>query len=78
MVAPRLRFLAGVAGLLLAAGTGSHAEPPRSSAPHPDPLVQAKLEWFQDQKFGLLMHWGPYTQWQIVESWSLCPRSEEH
>ncbi|MGD9549095.1 MAG: alpha-L-fucosidase, partial [Candidatus Krumholzibacteriia bacterium] len=45
-------------------------------APHPDPLVQAKLEWFQDQKFGLLMHWGPYTQWQIVESWSLCPEDE--
>ncbi len=41
-----------------------------------DPLVLAKLEWFQDQKFGLLMHWGTYCQWQIVESWSLCPEDE--
>ncbi len=41
-----------------------------------DPLVLKKLEWFQDQKFGLLMHWGTYSQWQIVESWSLCPEDE--
>ena len=41
--------------------------------PDPDPLVQAKLEQWQDLKFGLLMHWGTYSQWGIVESWSLCP-----
>ncbi|MFH1941588.1 MAG: alpha-L-fucosidase [bacterium] len=37
-----------------------------------DPLVLEKLEWFQDAKFGLLMHWGPYSQWGVVESWSIC------
>jgi alpha-L-fucosidase len=41
-----------------------------------DPLVLKKLEWFQDMKFGLLMHWGTYSQWGIVESWSLCPEDE--
>ena len=41
-----------------------------------DPLVLKKLEWFQDQKFGLLMHWGTYSQWGIVESWSLCNEDE--
>jgi alpha-L-fucosidase len=41
--------------------------------PDPDPLVQKKLESWQDMKFGLLMHWGPYSQWGIVESWSICP-----
>ena len=41
-----------------------------------DTLVLKKLEWFQDMKFGLLMHWGTYSQWQIVESWSLCPEDE--
>ena len=35
--------------------------------------VQEKLEQWQDLKFGLLMHWGPYSQWGIVESWSICP-----
>ena len=38
-----------------------------------DPLVLKKLEQWQDLKFGLLMHWGTYSQWGIVESWSLCP-----
>ena len=26
--------------------------------PDPDPLVQQRLEEWQDMKFGLLMHWG--------------------
>ena len=41
--------------------------------PDPDTLVQKKLEQWQDLKFGLLMHWGPYSQRGIVESWSICP-----
>jgi len=41
--------------------------------PETDPLVVAKLAQWQDKKFGLLMHWGTYSQWGIVESWSLCP-----
>jgi len=41
-----------------------------------NPIVQKKLEWFQDMKFGLLMHWGPYSQWGVVESWTICPEDE--
>jgi alpha-L-fucosidase len=41
-----------------------------------DPAVQKKLEWWQDLKFGLMMHWGTYSQWGIVESWSICPEDE--
>jgi len=41
-----------------------------------DPLVLRKLDWFQDLKFGLMMHWGPYSQWGVVESWSLCSEDE--
>lgn len=41
--------------------------------PETDPLVQEKLDQWQDIKFGLLMHWGPYSQWGVVESWSICP-----
>jgi alpha-L-fucosidase len=36
-----------------------------------DPKVLKKLEWFQDQKLALMMHWGPYSQLGIVESWAL-------
>ena len=44
--------------------------------PETDPLVLQKLEQWQDLKFGLLMHWGPYSQWGIVESWSICAEDE--
>ena len=36
-----------------------------------DPEVLKKLEWFKDQKLALMMHWGPYSQMGIVESWAL-------
>ena len=45
--------------------------------PETDPLVLEKLEQWQDLKFGLLMHWGPYSQWGIVESWSICAEDED-
>jgi alpha-L-fucosidase len=45
--------------------------------PPTDTLVLKKLAWWQDIKFGLLMHWGTYSQWGIVESWSLCPEDED-
>jgi len=41
-----------------------------------DPLALKKISEWQDLKFGLLMHWGPYSQWGIVESWSICPEDE--
>lgn len=45
--------------------------------PEKDTAVLAKLEQWQDLKFGLLMHWGPYSQWGIVESWSICGEDED-
>jgi alpha-L-fucosidase len=41
-----------------------------------DPVAIKKLEEWKDWKFGLLMHWGTYSIWGIVESWSLCPEDE--
>ena len=41
--------------------------------PETNPVVIEKLKQWQGLKFGLLMHWGTYSQWGIVESWSLCP-----
>lgn len=37
-----------------------------------DPLVKQKLEQWQDQKFGMIIHWGLYAVPGIIESWSLC------
>jgi alpha-L-fucosidase len=53
---------------------GQHGE--QIYVPDPDPMIRQRLEQWQDLKFGLLMHWGPYSQWGIVESWSICPEDE--
>jgi len=37
-----------------------------------DPLVVNNLHKWQDQKFGVLLHWGIYAVPGIVESWSIC------
>lgn len=42
-----------------------------------DPQVLAKLDKWQDQKFGVLFHWGLYSVPGIVESWSICSEDEE-
>jgi alpha-L-fucosidase len=36
-----------------------------------DKRLAEKLEWFQDMKFGLFIHWGIYSQWGCIESWPL-------
>ncbi len=70
---PRLAILL----LALSTATRLHAQQaPPEYVRDPDPLVQAKLAEWQDLKLGLLMHWGTYSQWGIVESWSLCSEDE--
>ena len=44
--------------------------------PDPDPRIQRRIDEWQDIKFGLLMHWGTYSQLGIVESWPICPEDE--
>lgn len=63
-----LILVLGIPGIAIAQG---HEE--ERYIPETDPLVLEKLDQWQDIKFGLLMHWGTYSQWGIVESWSLCP-----
>lgn len=33
--------------------------------------IKNKIEWFKDQKIGIIFHWGLYSQAGIVESWQL-------
>lgn len=69
-----------VALAIAAAGALTLAAPPQGArSPYvedPDPLVRQNLADWQDLKLGLLMHWGTYSQWGIVESWSLCSEDE--
>ena len=69
------RFL--IIGLLLMnAALVSSGAASQAAEKESDSLVLKKLEWFQDMKFGLMMHWGPYSQWGVVESWSICSEDE--
>ncbi len=40
--------------------------------PPTEPAVLAKLDQWQDLKFGMIIHWGLYSVPGIVESWSIC------
>ncbi len=44
--------------------------------PETDSLVLKNLDHWQDLKFGLLMHWGTYSQWGVIESWTICSEDE--
>jgi alpha-L-fucosidase len=48
--------------------TGGAAPPAKPSRAQPAP---ARMEWFQDMKFGLFMHWGIYCELGCIESWPL-------
>lgn len=38
--------------------------------------ILKKLEWFKDQKIGVIFHWGLYAKAGIVESWQLSEEDE--
>lgn len=50
---------------------GVHGYTPKGYVAPKDPAVQAKLEWFRDQKLGFFVCLGLYSQLGIIESWAL-------
>lgn len=55
---------------------GVHGYSDKKQYVRPDnPDVLENLEWFKDQKLALMMHWGPYSQLGVVESWALSDES---
>ena len=61
---------------LIEQGVHSYSQASRYVQPE-DPAVLKQLEWFQDQKLALMMHWGPYSQLGLVESWALSDQDSE-
>lgn len=41
-----------------------------------DTLVKKNLEKWRDLKFGMIIHWGLYSQLGVVESWGLCSEDQ--
>jgi len=71
----RLSVVMMVACTSIVASAQHHDASDRYTPPS-DPLVASRLSEWRQLKLGLLMHWGTYSQWGIVESWSLCPEDE--
>ena len=46
-----------------------------ADAPSTEPWLRKRLDWFQDQKFGFMMHWGIYSQRGYDASWPIIPNS---
>jgi alpha-L-fucosidase len=66
-------FLYFLLAVPLLAGAQEDIYDPSKEYEYPtDPLVKAKLENWKDLKFGVLLHWGVYTQAGIPESWVIC------
>ncbi|MDR0364748.1 MAG: alpha-L-fucosidase [Bacteroidales bacterium] len=61
--------------ILLCANIALYAQ--QDAFPENDPAIVQRIDEWRDLKFGFMMHWGPYSQWNIVESWSICPEDEE-
>jgi len=56
---------------------GAKNEQLRAAANYPETqIINQKLEWFQDQKLGVIFHWGLYAEAGIVESWQLSEKDE--
>ena len=56
---------------------GMHQYMPRKYVEPSEPAVREKLEWFKDQKLGIMMHWGIYSLTGDVESWGLSDADKE-
>ncbi len=68
--------LIGVSAAVKAVGVAGASEVSDPYVPVTDPLVVRKLDKWQDWKFGFMIHWGTYSQWGVVESWSICSEDE--
>jgi alpha-L-fucosidase len=81
-MATRREILQGAAAFALLSKLGAQAAQAAAVAKHDgyvpvtDPLVRRKLAEWQDWKFGIILHWGTYSQRGIVESWSICSEDE--
>src|SRR5271155_3409668 len=64
--------LIGASAAVKAVGVAGATEKSSPYVPVTDSLVLRKLDTWQDWKFGFMMHWGAYSEWGVVESWSIC------
>ncbi|SFD14297.1 alpha-L-fucosidase [Chitinophaga sp. CF118] len=70
------KLLMLLSGALMAISTANAQKELPPYIPETDKAVLQKLDEWSDWKFGMLIHWGTYSELGIVESWSICPEDE--
>lgn len=69
----KYHLLIAVIAFCISAYAQENVHPQSSKYEWPtDPLVKEKLDKWQDQKFGIIIHWGLYAVPGMIESWALC------
>jgi alpha-L-fucosidase len=53
--------------ILFTVGNNSFTQEHQEYFPDPDTAIQHRLDEWKDLKFGLLMHWGSYSQCRKLE-----------
>jgi alpha-L-fucosidase len=69
-----ITFILSVFGHYLSAQENVHPQSTKYVWPT-EADVKAKLDRWQDQKLGIIIHWGLYSVPGIMESWNLCSES---
>jgi alpha-L-fucosidase len=72
----RIFFLLSILTFGLATMARAAGEAPPGDSSNASQTAQAqpapgRMDWFQDQKFGLFLHWGIYSELGCIESWPL-------
>jgi alpha-L-fucosidase len=74
-IAPIFGFALGVAllafGNTTAPAAAPQGQPPPDIANRLARPAPGRMDWFQDLKFGLFLHWGVYSELGCIESWPL-------
>lgn len=65
-----------IIGTSVKSQTFSHQKSPTYQYPEEVDVLEKLQDW-QDLKFGMLIHYGLYSYWGIVESWSICSEEQD-
>ena len=71
-----LTFVISTLILKLVAQDNTHGISDSYTFPKDEKVLKTLDKW-QDLKFGMIIHWGLYSQLGIVESWSICSEEED-
>jgi alpha-L-fucosidase len=62
---------------LLPLGSGAGQKEAKSASPAKNPLRPDRVAWYREAKFGMFIHWGPYSLASVEASWPIMVPAKE-